>query len=126
MRSLGLGGALVIAVGAAVLALTGGGGEKASAAGPTSYCEATLRALQYTGDDNDRFRELLDPVVALAPGEVAPTVRTLRAVEPGSRRYERARELWNYYNNNHCCQCLNGQYIPTIQEVGRDETPPTV
>jgi hypothetical protein len=123
LRYAALVGTALVAAGALVLVLTGGGEDRASAAGPTSYCEATLRALHYTGDDTEHFRSLLRPVVELAPDEVAATVRKLRASEPGTAAHTRAQELWGYYNNNHCCQCLNGQYIPTIQEVERKQVP---
>jgi len=109
--------AALAAAGTAVAVASTGDGRTKSTAQPKSYCDATLRALHYTGDDPDRFHELLAPVQALAPREVASTIRTLRSSEPGSADFEAARGSWDYYNDNHCCQCLEGQDIPTIQEI---------
>jgi len=113
---LGLIGVTLLLGAGATVALATGGSNEAAASGPTNYCDATLRALRYTGDDTARFHELLEPVQDLAPKEVAPTIMTLRRFAPASAEFATARKSWDYYNSNHCCQCLQGQYVPTIQE----------
>jgi hypothetical protein len=110
-----VGVSLLLSAGA-IVALATGGSDSAEASGPTNYCDATLRALQYTGDDTGRFHELLEPVQDLAPKEVAAAISALRRSMPESTEFAAARKSWDYYNNNHCCQCLQGQYVPTIQE----------
>jgi hypothetical protein len=110
---------VVVAVVVAGVAIIGGpsgddGPTAAVVSQPGSYCGATATALAYTGHDPVRRSTLLAHVVALAPKDVAPVVREVRAARAGSPRAVAARHLWDYFNTNHCCDCHRATQPPEI------------
>ena len=74
-------------------------------------------ALAYSGHDPARRSALLARVAALAPKDVAPVVREVRAARAGSPRGVAARHLWDYFNTNHCCDCHRATQPPEIAEL---------
>lgn len=117
MRLLVLAAIAVVAAGSgfAIVAATNSSAERtASTPKHGSYCDAVSTALEYDGHESARRSALLDRVVALAPAEVEPIVRDVRAAAPGSARAAAARNLWTYYNDNHCCDCYDGRRAPQI------------
>lgn len=112
-----------------VVALTQDGGDAGSSVSPsapaaatsasttTPYCETARAALMYEGTDTAERTALLDRVVDAAPDEVASTVRRVRGARPGTAGYTRAKHLWDYYNNTHCCQCIGALSAPEISEL---------
>jgi hypothetical protein len=112
--------ALAIIGGAAGIAVAASGGddEQPSVAGSGGdYCTASRDALEYEGQDAQRRDTLLAHVAELAPPELVSIMRTIRGSEAGSRKHEAAWNLWRYYNNNHCCQCIDAQLAPQIYEL---------
>lgn len=107
-----IGGAAGIAV-----AATGGDEERPTATPRGDYCTAARDALEYQGGDADRRAALLAHVAELAPPELASTMHAIRSSEIGSEKYAAAKNLWNYYNNNHCCQCIDAKLAPQIYEL---------
>ena len=84
---------------------------------PGSYCETARHALQYEGHDPARRNELVNRVIDKAPPELVATIVTIRDSKLGSDEYVKAHNVWNYYNNNHCCQCIDAQLAPQIYEL---------
>ena len=101
----------------------GGSGGSAAAHGavadppPTDYCSFARDSLQYQGHDAHRAAVLFARVLAHAPREVAPSVRIVEHATPGTRPYIAAHRLWDYFNNNHCCQCLDARIAPEISAL---------
>jgi len=84
---------------------------------PTDYCSFARDALQYEGRDAHRQTVLFARVLEHAPSEVAPSLRTVEHSEPGTYAYVAAHRLWDYFNNNHCCQCLDARIAPEISAL---------
>jgi hypothetical protein len=138
LRGVAVGGALLAAAAATgpLLVLVRGDGHESPSvprsvasvsrrsAGATQgvpYCETARAALAYEGNDAAERDALLHRVVDAAPGEVVATVRRVRAATPGTPRYTRAKHLWDYYNNTHCCQCRSARRPPEISELTTEE-----
>jgi hypothetical protein len=118
VRLLMLAGVVVLVAvggGLAIAAATSSDGGDTSAVPHGTYCDSTRRALEYVGSDRARQIALLDRVVARAPADVAPTVRSVRAAPPSSSRYTAAHNVWSYYNNTHCCDCHLAYPPPEIR-----------
>ena len=82
-----------------------------------SYCDAARDALQYEGNDRAWQANLLDRTLALSPPELVSTMKTIRTSDPTSKKYTAAHRMWDYYNNNHCCQCIDTHYAPQLYEL---------
>jgi hypothetical protein len=104
--------AIAVAVGSGVAiaaATSDSSGDGASAKPAGSYCDAVNEGAP------------LDVVVALAPPAVEAVVRDVRDAAPGSRRAASARNLWTYYNNNHCCDCHDAKQAPEIAALSPEQ-----
>ncbi len=84
---------------------------------PTDYCSFARDALQYEGHDAKREAVLFARVLKRAPSEVAPSLRTVEHSTPGTHTYVAAHRLWDYFNNNHCCQCVFTRIPPEISAL---------
>jgi hypothetical protein len=82
-----------------------------------SYCDAARDALEYEGHDAAHRDELVDRVIAKAPPELVSIMVTVRHSKLGSEVYVKAHRLWDYYNNNHCCKCIDAYYSPQIYQL---------
>ncbi|HEY8217443.1 MAG TPA: hypothetical protein VIH82_09935 [Acidimicrobiia bacterium] len=100
---LGLAVVVVVGSGVAIAAATNVLSDDA-ASEPThvSYCDAVGAGAP------------IDEVVSLAPPAVEAVVREVRDAPAGSERALEARNLWAYYNNNHCCDCYDAKQAPEI------------
>src|SRR5262245_42772235 len=96
--------AVVVAVGSgvAIAAATSGSSGDGAASPQRSYCDAVQEGAP------------LNDVVELAPPAVVAVVRDVRDATPGTQRAASARNLWTYYNNNHCCDCHDAKQAPEI------------
>jgi hypothetical protein len=106
--------------GVAVTRSSDGGTPAATAVAdppPTDYCSFARDALQYEGHDAKHQAVLFARVLKHAPSEVAPSLRTVEHATPGTFTYAAAHRLWDYFNNNHCCQCIDARIAPEISAL---------
>ena len=84
------------------------------AATKPSYCAAARGVDEYRGDRTSTERSLLGRALRLAPPEIAPTIRTMRAVHEPSPQFDAVKVAWGRYNTNNCCTCLGGPNAPHL------------
>lgn len=113
---------LVAGAGAGVAVTRSSGGDTPTATAvadppPTDYCSFARDALQYEGHDSHRQTVLFARVLKHAPSEVSPSLHKMAHSTPGTYAYIAAHRLWDYFNNNHCCQCLYTQIPPEISAL---------
>jgi hypothetical protein len=113
-RAVLLVAALLLAVTGSVLGLLLSTTSEGAPAAASSYCDASRAVLDYHGHDGGRAAALLDRVAQLAPTDIAPEVRVMRASRPSSSRYDGARLAWRRYDTNHCCDCIGGPNVPVV------------
>ena len=114
---------LIVGAGVGIgIALTSDGNQPtvnpfSTAASKASYCGVAREALEYEGHSAARRAQLLDRTLRLSPPELVSTLKTIRKSSIGSNDYVAAHRLWDYYNNNHCCNCLDRFTAPEIYEL---------
>jgi hypothetical protein len=119
--------ALLLAGAGAALAAGGGddvrppritaGTTTAKANPKRNYCDAARVALEYQGTSEVERRHLVADTLVLSPAELVSTLETIRSSHPGSPEYMAAHRLWDYYNNNHCCNCYDKYFAPQISDL---------
>jgi len=82
-----------------------------------SYCDTARAALQYEGHSAARLTKLMNRTIAIAPDELVSILRAVRDTDAGTHDYVAAHRLWDYYNNNHCCQCIDAYLSPEISDL---------
>jgi hypothetical protein len=103
---IGLGSTLVVG------RLAAAGSRRGRSA--SSYCDAARAVDDYHGRRAATLGALLDRVVELAPADIAPEARTMRASRANRARYATAEQAWSRYNTNHCCACIGGPSAPVV------------
>ena len=88
--------------------------DASSAATKPSYCSASRAVDDYRGIRTTTVRALLGRALRLAPREIAPTIRSMRAAPEPSLTYDTARAVWSRYNTDNCCTCLGGPNAPHL------------
>ncbi len=86
----------------------------ASATAKPSYCAAARAFDAYRGDRPATVRTLLGRALRVAPIDIAPTIRTMRAVHEPSPQFDTAKAAWTRYNTDNCCTCLGGPNAPHL------------
>jgi hypothetical protein len=88
--------------------------DASGAATKPSYCAVSRAVDDYRGHRTATVRALLSRALRLAPREIAPTIRTMRAVPEPSPKFDAAKAVWSRYNTDNCCTCLGGPNAPHL------------
>lgn len=88
--------------------------DASDAATKPSYCAAARTFDEYRGGRTATVRALLGRALRIAPTDIVPTIRTMRAVREPSPNFDAAKAVWTHYNTNHCCTCLGGPNAPRV------------